>query len=176
MSTPFIGEIRIFAGNFAPTGWALCNGQLIPVSQNVSLFAVLGTAYGGNGTTNFALPDLRGATVFSQGDGNGLTPYELGETGGAAAVTLLPAEMPAHAHTAQAAPVRGDRNNPAAATWAEAGLGRVADLNYAAAPDSTAMSPAALTPTGGGQAHDNWPPYLTLTFIVALSGAFPTRP
>ncbi|GAA3283655.1 phage tail protein [Dactylosporangium vinaceum] len=176
MSDQFLGEIRMFAGTFAPTGWALCNGQLLPIPQNTALFSLLGTVYGGNGTTTFALPDLQGAAPLGTGQAPGLSQYVQGETGGAETVTLLATEMPQHTHIAQAAPVRGDRNSPAAATWAEAALGRVRDRHYATAPDSTAMAANALTVTGASQPHDNLAPYLTLTFIIALTGVFPTRP
>ncbi|WP_433076814.1 phage tail protein [Dactylosporangium sp. CA-052675] len=176
MSDPFLGEIRMWAGSYAPVGWALCNGQLVPISQNPALFSLLGVAYGGNGTTTFALPDLQGATPVSLGQGPGLSRYDLGQAGGAATVTLAATELPQHTHAARAAAVRGDRNSPAGATWAQAYLGRVLDHGYAPAPDGTAMAAGALTPAGGGQPHENLPPYLTLTFIIALQGIFPPRP
>ncbi|WP_433205769.1 phage tail protein [Dactylosporangium sp. CS-047395] len=176
MTTAFVGEIRMFAGNFAPAGWALCNGQLLPIAQNTMLFSILGTLYGGNGVSTFGLPDLRGATPVCIGQGPGLSDFEIGQTGGEATVALTVAEMPAHTHTAYGAEVLGDHNSPAGATWAESGLGRVVDRNYATAPDGTAMAAGAITTAGSGQGHDNWPPYLTLTFIIAITGTFPPRP
>src|SRR4051794_3558607 len=155
MSDPFIAEIRIFAGTFAPAGWALCNGQILPIAQNTALFSLLGTTYGGNGTSNFALPDLQGRAPISAGQGPGLALYAQGETAGVETVTLLSSEMPMHTHAAMAAPVRGDRNSPAAATWAEASIGRVRDGGYAAALDGTAMAANALAAAGGGQPHTN---------------------
>ncbi|UWP87211.1 tail fiber protein [Dactylosporangium fulvum] len=176
MTEPYIGEIRIFAGNFAPNSWALCDGQVLPIVQNTALFSIIGTAFGGDGQTTFALPDLRGAAPVAAGQGPGLGPYTAGQRGGSASATLTVAELPPHTHTATGAPVRGDRNSPAAASWAEAGLGRVDDRDYGSAPDSTTMHPAALTPAGNGQPHNNLPPYLVVNFIIALSGIFPQRP
>ncbi len=174
MSDPFVAEIRIFTGNFAPTGWAQCNGQLRPISQNTALFSLLGTTYGGNGVSNFALPNLQGCAPMQQGRGPGLTLRDLGETGGEQSVTLLQTEMPAHSHTAVAA---GDStsNNPQNNAWGsgQKGFGNV----YAPSNPSTnvQMNPFDLSIAGGNQPHNNMPPFLGLTFIIALQGVFPAR-
>jgi microcystin-dependent protein len=174
MSDQFVAEIRIFAGNFAPTGWALCNGQLMPISQNTALFSLLGTTYGGDGKSNFALPNLQGSAPMQQGQGPGLSLRDLGEVGGEQNVTLLSTEMPAHSHTAQAG-ATSDQATPANNAWGsgQKGFGNV----YAAfnAPTNTNMSPAALSITGGNLPHNNMMPYLCLTFIIALQGIFPPR-
>ncbi|GAA0909730.1 tail fiber protein [Virgisporangium ochraceum] len=175
MSEPFLGEIRLNAFDYAPNHWALCNGQLLPIAQNTALFSLLGTYYGGNGISTFGLPDLRGAGPIGFQQGPGLTGYEIGARGGAATVTLTSAHLPAHTHVAMGADVRGTTNTPADATWARAMLGRVRDTTYAAAPDATLMAPDALIPAGHGQPHPNLPPYLTVTFVIALQGLFPPR-
>jgi microcystin-dependent protein len=176
MANPFLAEIRIFAGNFAPTGWALCNGQLMPISQNTALFSLLGTTYGGDGRSTFALPNLQGSVPLGAGQGPGLSLRDLGEIGGEPAVTLLNSEMPAHAHSAQAS-TSGGTNSPAGAAWGESKLGKTPLNVYAAsnANSNVPMSPQALTITGGGLPHNNMPPYLCLTFIIALQGVFPAR-
>lgn len=178
MSDQFVAEIRIFTGNFAPLGWALCNGQLMPISQNTALFSLLGTTYGGDGKSTFALPNLQGSVPLGAGQGPGLSLRDLGETGGESTVTLLDTEMPAHAHTAQAS-TGGGTDSPTGATWGESKLGKT-PLNVYAASDpngttNVAMSPQALAIAGGGQPHNNLPPYLCLTFIIALQGIFPAR-
>ncbi len=175
MTDQFLGEIRIFAGNFAPLGWAFCNGQLIPISQNTALFSLLGTQYGGNGTSNFALPNLQGAAPLSAGQGPGLTLRVEGETGGAPAVTLIAAEMPAHTHPASANPAAGSVNGPANSAWASPGAGRGLNLYNPAAGSAPPLSAQALAVTGGGQPHNNLPPYLALNFIIATTGIFPPR-
>jgi microcystin-dependent protein len=177
VTDPFLAEIRIFGGNFAPTGWALCNGQLMSISQNTALFALLGTTYGGDGRVTFGLPNLQGATPMQQGQGSGLSPRYLGETGGTAAVTLINSEMTMHTHTAMAVDAAGDSFSPAGTTWAQARTSRVTDALYSVgqAPN-TLMNPQAVLPTGGSQPHNNMPPYLTVTFIIALQGIFPQRP
>lgn len=175
MSEFFIGQIMMFSGNFAPKYFALCNGQLLPINQNTALFSLLGTTYGGNGTTTFGLPDLRGTTPIGHQQGPGLGAYTLGQRGGSATVTLTSNQIPAHTHLAQGADVRGDTNSPANATWARAMLGRVKDQTYAAAPDATVMAADALTPSGNGQPHNNMPPYATINFIIALQGIYPSR-
>ena len=172
---PLLGTIILFAGNFAPRGWALCNGQLLPIAQNTALFSILGTTYGGDGITTFQLPDLRCASPVGFQQGPGLANYVLGEHAGVSTVTLTPNQMPMHNHLPMGADVRGDVNSPANATWARAMVGRVRDGIYATAPDSTVMAPDALTTAGNGQPHDNLPPYLTVTFIIALVGIFPSR-
>jgi microcystin-dependent protein len=174
MSNPFVAEIRIFAGNFAPTGWALCNGQLMPISQNTALFSLLGTTYGGDGKSNFALPNLQGTAPMQQGQGPGLSLRDLGEIGGEQTVTLLQTEMPAHAHGIQAG-TSSDAASPTGNTWGsgQKGFGNV----YAASnpPTNTNMSPLALSISGGNLPHNNMMPYLCLTFIIALQGVFPPR-
>jgi len=176
MSDQFVGEIRIFTGSFAPKGWAFCNGQVLPIAQNTPIFSLLQTTYGGDGITTFALPDLRGRAPLHAGQGNGLTPRSLGATGGQASVALSAAQMPIHSHTARARSGAGDQNSPAGNVWA-AGVGRRGQAFYATAPGaSPAMSAAALGPAGGAQPHNNMPPYLTLNFIIALQGIFPSRP
>lgn len=174
MSNPFVAEIRIFTGGFAPKGWALCDGQLMPISQNTALFSLLGTTYGGNGTSNFALPNLQGCVPMQAGQGPGLTLRDLGETGGEQTVTLLQTEMPAHTHTAQA--VAGSNSiDPGGNVWAngQKGFGNV----YApsAGGSNANMSPFGLSISGGSLPHNNMPPFLGLTFIIALQGVFPAR-
>jgi microcystin-dependent protein len=175
MADPFISEIRIFAGNFAPTGWALCNGQLLPISQNTALFSLLGTTYGGDGKSTFALPNLQGAAPLGAGQGPGLSRRDLGETGGQQTVSLTTVEIPVHSHTAQASTL-GGVDSPANATWGESKLGKTPMAVYAASgTNNVAMSPQALAVSGGGQPHNNMPPYLCLTFIIALQGIYPPR-
>ena len=178
MSNPFVAEIRIFAGNFAPKGWALCDGQLMSISQNTALFSLLGTTYGGNGTSNFALPNLQGCAPMQAGQGPGLSLRDLGETAGEQTVTLLQTEMPAHAHTAQGQSGLGPSGalpNPVSNTWGSAskGLGNLyAPSN---AQTNVQMSPFALSISGGSLPHNNMHPFLGLTFIIALQGVFPAR-
>ncbi len=164
MATPFLSEIRIFSFGFAPKGWALCNGQLLPINQNQALFSLLGTTYGGDGRTNFALPNLQGRMPCHMG--NGLT---LGESDGEENHTLIIAEMPAHTHTANAL-ASGTSANPAGNVWANGGT-----TAYAQATGLAPMSPAAIGVTGGSQPHPNLPPYLTLNFCIALQGIFPSQ-
>ena len=173
MSEKFVAEIRIFAGNFAPTGWALCNGQLMPISQNTALFSLLGTMYGGDGKSTFALPNLQGSAPLQQGQGPGLSLRVQGEVGGEQNVTLLATEMPSHTHTVQCVSAGGGTNSPANAIWA--GGGRGAPPMYVPAGNAAAMSPGAVSFTGVSQPHNNMPPYLCLTFIIALQGIFPPR-
>jgi len=175
MADPFVAEIRIFAGNFAPKGWAFCDGQLMPISQNTALFSLLGTNYGGDGRSTFALPNLQGAAPLGAGQGPGLSLRDLGETGGSQTVTLLASEIPAHTHAARAS-TTGGVNSPANATWGESKLGKTPMAVYAASgADNVALSPQALAVAGGGLPHNNMPPYLCLTFIIALQGVFPPR-
>lgn len=163
----------MFAGNFAPQGWALCDGQLMPISQNTALFSLLGTTYGGNGTSNFALPNLQGAAPLMAGQGNGLSLRDLGEIGGEATVTLLASEMPAHAHTVQASNGPGGLT-PANNVWAKASH-RGIDAYNSDPGTHPLMSSAAIGATGGSQPHNNLMPYLVVTFIIALQGIFPSR-
>jgi microcystin-dependent protein len=176
MSDQFIGEIRMFGGNFAPTGWALCNGQLLPISQNTALFSLLGTYYGGDGRVTFALPNLAGVAPMHQGQGAGLSDRFIGETGGEQAVTLLTSEMPQHTHAANASNASGSTVDPGSAQWAEAKVGRLGtNLYSASASQPVTMNAAALAVAGAGLPHNNLPPSLTLTFIIALQGIFPQR-
>ena len=176
MANPFLAEIRIFAGNFAPRGWAQCDGQLLPISQNTALFSLLGTTYGGNGTTTFALPDLQGRAPMHAGQGPGLSQRDLGEAAGEQYVTLLQTEIPVHSHTAQALAAKATLNSPAGATWAQQQIGRQPLPAYSTnAGTAPAMSPQAVGVTGGSQPHNNLMPYLGLTFIIALQGVYPAR-
>ncbi len=168
MSDPFIGEIRTFAGDFAPKGWALCNGQLLPIAHYTALFSILGTTYGGDGKATFGLPDMQGNAPMHWGDGPGLTPRSIGEMGGSANVTLLVTEMPQHVHQAMASQSSADQLTPAGNVLADAAL-------YADPPFTQVMAPAAMGVTGGSQPHNNMQPYLGLTFIIALEGIFPPR-
>jgi microcystin-dependent protein len=173
MSNPFLAEIRIFTGNFAPKGWALCDGQLMSISQNTALFSLLGTTYGGNGTSNFALPNLQGCAPMQAGQGPGLSLRDLGETAGEQTVTLLQTEMPAHSHTALA-DASGGQGSPTGNSWASAGFGRPAA--YApSSPQNVQMNPFGTSIAGGNLPHNNMPPFLGLTFIIALQGVFPAR-
>ena len=176
MTDPFLAEIRIFSGNFAPTGWALCNGQLMPLSQNTALFSLLGTTYGGDGRSTFALPNLQGAAPMQQGQGPGLTQRFLGEMAGEQTVTLLQSEMPLHNHRAMGFDGGGTSNSPSNGVWGQATVGRVAANLYSTAAPNTMMGTRTTQITGGTQPHNNMQPYLGLTFIIALQGVFPQRP
>lgn len=171
MADPFVAEIRIFPFNFAPKGWAWCDGQLLPLSQNTALFSLLGTTYGGNGKSNFALPDLQGRAPMHPGQGPGLSLHDLGETGGSETVTLLESEIPAHSHTLRASLNPADSPNPAGAYMAGPGNDNI----YAPAANLVFMAPEALAPAGGDQPHNNMQPYLTFYFNIALQGVFPPR-
>jgi microcystin-dependent protein len=174
VADPFVAEIRIFPFNFAPRGWAWCDGQLMPLSQNTALFSLLGTTYGGNGKSNFALPDIQGRAVMHPGQGPGLSLHDLGETGGSATVSLLESEIPAHSHTLRANPQSGDTPSPAPnATLARPGNIQV----YQTSPTANLapMADASLPPAGGDQPHNNMQPYLTFYFNIALQGVFPPR-
>lgn len=176
MADPFVAEIRIFPFNFAPRGWAFCNGQLLPLSQNTALFSLLGTTYGGNGKTNFALPDLQGNAPMHPGQGPGLSLHVLGETGGTDTVTLLASEMPSHAHlTGRAIAENGTTQSPVGAVWAQAPAGRGTLAIYHEPNATGPMNPNALMITGGSLPHNNMQPYLTLNFCIALQGVFPPR-
>jgi microcystin-dependent protein len=174
MSQPFLGEIQLFAGNFAPKGYALCAGQILAISQNTALFSLLGTNFGGNGTSNFALPDLRGRIPISQGQGPGLTPYSVGENGGAESVTLLSNQVGAHNHTfGCGSGTKGENNTVSNEVAADEVTGTLA---YSTTADSTVMSAAMIAPTAGAsQPHENRQPYVTVNYIIATSGIFPAR-
>jgi microcystin-dependent protein len=176
MSEPFIGEIRIFAGNFPPRGWQFCQGQLLSIAQNTALFSILGTTYGGNGMTTFALPDLRGRVPMQPGQGPGLSPRTLGEMGGSENVTLLHNQMPAHNHSVNASNAQGDNPVPDGGVWAvsiEPNSGAPLN-NYGGAPTTT-MSPQSIGVAGGSQPHTNVQPFLCVNFIIALEGIYPSR-
>ncbi len=175
MATPFIAEIRMFAGNFAPRSNAFCNGQILSIAQNTALFSLLGTTYGGNGTQTFALPNLQGRMPIGIGSGPGLTPRVLGESGGVENVTLLSTEIPSHTHIPQASSVAGTQASPAGGVWAASSGGRTPLPLYAAPPSNVAMSASAIGAAGNSQAHPNRQPYLAITYIIALQGIFPSR-
>jgi len=175
MSNPFLAEIRIFTGNFAPKGWALCDGQLMSISQNTALFSLLGTTYGGDGKSNFALPNLQGSAPMQAGQGPGLSLRDLGEAAGEQTVTLLQTEMPAHSHTVQAVSGGNGTQSPANAIWAGGGRGAPPIYTPSVPAQNVQMSPFATSIAGGNQPHNNMPPFLGLTFIIALQGVFPAR-
>ena len=174
MADPFVAEIRIFAGNFAPKGWALCDGQLLPISQNTALFSLVGTFYGGDGKSTFALPDLQGRAPMHQGQGAGLTDRFLGESGGSQTVTLLTSEIPLHTHQAQGNAGGGNNVSAVNNAWSTLGATRTPPPLYSAS-QNTQMSGLALSIAGGSLPHNNMPPYLGLTFIIAMQGVFPPR-
>jgi microcystin-dependent protein len=169
---PFVAEIRIFPFNFAPRGWAFCDGQILPLSQNTALFSLLGTTYGGNGSSNFALPNLQGSVPMHPGQGPGLSQHFLGETGGSDTVALLQSEIPQHIHTVTVSQADAISISPANNLLAT-GVGGISA--YAAPANLTQLNLNAITPTGGDQPHNNLQPYLTLNFCIALQGVFPPR-
>lgn len=174
MADPFVAEIRIFPFNFAPKGWAWCDGQLLPLSQNTALFSLLGTTYGGNGKSNFALPDLQGRAAMHPGQGPGLSLHDLGETGGSETVSLLESEIPAHSHT-----LNGTVENGTQGTF-QPGVTLAGSINGLLYQTNTSsnivmMNGNDLTPAGGDQPHNNMQPYLTFYFCIALQGVFPPR-
>ena len=169
---PFLAEIRIFPFNFAPKGWAFCSGQLMPISQNTALFSLLGTTYGGDGKSTFALPDLQGNVPMHQGQGPGLSLHDLGELGGSDTVTLLQSEIPSHSHTLRA-DVLDIADTNAVSRNASYALSSGGTLYQAATNGS--LADTALAPAGGGLPHNNLQPYLTLNFCIALQGVFPPR-
>ena len=177
---PFLGEIRAFGFYYPPSGWALCNGAILPIQQNTALFALLGTQYGGNGTTTFALPNLQGSIIIGVGQGIGLSNYVQGQVGGSATVTLLPAQSAAHTHTLPAGTTVTAGAGPSPSTGLATAAGRVA-LNLYATPATQASSPATMatgsvSTAGGSQPHNNMAPYLAINYCIALQGIFPSRP
>lgn len=170
---PFVAEIRIFPFDFAPRGWAFCDGQLMVLSQNTALFSLLGTTYGGDGRSNFALPNLGGSAPMHPGQGPGLSLHDLGETGGAETVTLVQSEMPAHPHTLRGNNTLGDIPSPAGNALARYANAYQQDTTTPA--NLVPMAAPALPPAGGDQPHNNLQPYLTLTFCIALQGVYPPR-
>jgi microcystin-dependent protein len=176
MADPFVAEIRIFGFNFAPKGWAFCAGQLLPISQNTALFSLLGTTYGGDGKSTFALPDMQGNAPMHPGQGPGLSLHDLGETGGSETVSLLESEIPSHSHTVRASNQQGDVQQPTSTTSLARPNGAVPYVPGSnPTPPVVAMSDQSLTPAGGDQPHNNLMPYLTLNFCIALQGVFPPR-
>ena len=171
MSEPFVGEIRMFAGNFAPRGWAFCDGQLLAVSQNDALFSLLGTIYGGDGRTTFALPDMRGRIPIHAGSGPGLSPRRLGAKGGAENVTLVVNQLPSHSHTAKVSTAGGAESSPQDEYLGASPNVRVFRPD---APDQT-MNTDSITNVGGSQPHINLQPFLCINFIIALFGIYPSR-
>ena len=170
---PFVAEIRMFPFTFAPKGWSFCDGQLMPISQNTALFSLLGTVYGGDGKSTFALPNMQGNAPMHPGQGQGLSLRDLGEMGGAESVTLLVSEIPVHTHTLMATNATGNRTSPVGNSIARASAGTPF------APPTPPLGQAAfeaLPPAGGSLPHNNMQPYLTLNFNIALQGVFPARP
>ena len=168
MSEPFLGEIRTFAGNFAPTGWAICDGSVLAIARATALYSLLGTTFGGDGKTTFGLPNLMGAAPMHWGDGPGLTPRNIGETNGATTVTLTSSQIPGHSHAFNASGAAADQTSPANNELADAAL-------YSQPPYTAAMAPQTIGLVGGSQPHENRQPYLGVTFIIALEGIFPSR-
>jgi microcystin-dependent protein len=175
MSAPFVAEIKIFAGNFAPTGYAQCNGQLMPISQNTALFSLLGTFYGGDGKSTFALPNLQGSAPLGQGDGAGLSQRFLGEQSGSEFVTLIQSEMPVHTHNIAVSSEQATQGTPTAnVVLSQSQNGQLYQTTTNA--NIVLMNVQSLSVNGGSLPHNNMQPYLTLTYIIALQGIFPARP
>ena len=171
MSTPYLGELKVISWNFAPRGWAFCNGQLLPINQNQALFALLGTTYGGDGQQTFALPNLEGSVPMHFGTNGGGSQFVLGQRGGETQHTLSLTEMPTHTHTVAVASGTGTSQAPGGNYWAS-----LAQANpYSNATPNTSMNPAAIDSVGGSQPHDNLAPYLVLNIIIALQGIFPSQ-
>jgi microcystin-dependent protein len=175
MADPFVAEIRIFPFNFAPKGWAWCDGQLMPLSQNTALFSLLGTTYGGDGKSTFALPDLEGRAPMHPGQGPGLSLHDLGETGGSETVTLLESEIPAHSHAVAASQGDGTERGPNVNGTGQLFATGVGISMFQAPNPVVNPSPLMATPAGGDQPHNNLQPYLTFYFNIALQGVFPPR-
>ncbi|GAB3996303.1 tail fiber protein [Spirosoma daeguense] len=176
----YIGIVKLFAGNYAIKGWAFCAGQLLPINQYSALYSLLGTTYGGNGTTTFALPDLRGRAAIGFGAGPGLQNYSLGEVGGTESVTLISTQMPAHSHSLNGTTAAGDLVPPtgallAAATGADGDGNPVTVNSYVNGSPNTILNPASIGITGGNQPHENRSPFLTLNYIICLEGVYPSR-
>ena len=169
MSTPFVGEIRLFGGNFAPAGWAFCSGQLMAISENDVLFNLIGTTYGGDGQQTFALPNLQGRLPMHMGTGGGLSPRTIGEQGGVESVTLTTQQMPTHSHVPLAVSANGNQATPQNGTWAS-----VTTSIYTSNPPNTALNATLGGNTGGSQPHENLMPYLAVSFIISLFGVYPS--
>lgn len=168
---PFIAEIRLLPYSFAPRDWALCNGQILSISQNPALFSLLGTTYGGDGKSTFALPNLQGSVVMHPGQGPGLSPHDLGESGGSDKITLVESEMPAHPHPLSASTGDGNATSPVGQRLAN-GIGLAM---YAAPSSPVALDANVVAPVGGGAPHNNLQPYLTMNYCIALQGIYPAR-
>lgn len=175
MSEPFIGQVTIWGGNFAPRGWAFCDGTLLPIAPNTALFSVLGTTYGGDGRTTFGLPGLNGRAVVHPGNGPGLSAYRLGQSGGTSTVTLSPQQMAQHNHGFSGSSSETDEEGTANPSNASLGTVEATAAMYGAPPPTALMNDAAAQSTGGGQPHDNEQPYLAMSYIIALVGLYPSR-
>ncbi|SIP99938.1 Microcystin-dependent protein [Chryseobacterium sp. RU37D] len=172
-SEPFLGQIAFVPYNFVPKNWAACNGQLLSIAQNQALFSLLGTTYGGNGTTTFALPDMRGRVLVHEGQApGGPTNYTMGQTGGTESVTLLVTQIPAHSHTVNAVTSEGNQNSPTSNLPADT---KTLDKEYSDASANTTMKQTMVNPTGGSQPHENRPPFVTLKCIISLTGVYPSQ-
>ena len=175
MSEPFVAEIRIFAGNFAPRGWTFCNGQLLPISQNTALFSIIGTTYGGDGRTTMALPNLQGRAPMHPGRGPGLTARRLGQSGGVEAVTLSESQIPSHSHILSGSTDQAEFDGTSSPAGNFSGVVEGSKEPYAPSKNLVSMADNALASVGGGRAHNNLQPFLTLNFIIALVGLYPSR-
>ena len=180
MADPFVAEIRIFPFNFPPKAWAFCDGQLLPISQNTALFALVGTSYGGDGKSTFALPDMRGNAPMHRGRGSGLSERFIGEQSGTETVTLLQSEIPVHNHLFNTVPADATTNDPngallAQGNWSFQGNGGPVAMYTVSNTNPATMGPQAITIAGGSLPHNNMQPYLTLSFCIALQGVFPVR-
>jgi len=173
MSEPFLGEIRVVPYNFAPKGWAFCQGQVLSISQNTALFSLFGTTYGGNGTSTFGVPDLRGRVAVHVGQGQGLSPYDLGQLGGSETVTLNSSQLAPHSHPANCLNAAGNQYPPNNFIWA---VDAAQNPQYGATKAAATMAPNIIGANGNSVAHNNIQPYLTLNYVVALNGIFPQRP
>jgi len=170
MSQPYVGEIRLFGGNFAPVGWAFCNGQILSISQNDTLFNLIGTTYGGDGQSTFGLPDLQGRRPVHQGQGPGLGPYTIGELGGVEDVTLTGSQGGSHNHNPRAVSQSGTVDTPAGNVWAQ-----WSDNPYATTGSTVQLTATAIGQSGGNQPHENRSPFLVVTYIISLFGIFPSQ-
>jgi microcystin-dependent protein len=173
MSDPYVGEIRMFGGNFAPQGWSFCNGSLIAISQNDTLFNLIGTTYGGDGQNTFALPDLQGRVPVHVGQGQGLSSYVLGQKAGFETITLITAQLPAHSHVAAGSSTGNPASNPSNAVW---GNNAITNKSFGAGTSVDGnLNTSSLQMTGGSQPHDNMLPFLAISFIISLFGIYPTQ-
>lgn len=172
MSDPFLGEVRMFAGNFAPVGWVFCNGQLLSIAENDALYTLLGTTFGGDGQNTFGVPDLRGRTPIHQGQGNGLTPRVMGQVFGTETVSLTAAQSPSHTHAVHASSTHGAALTPTNGVWAGSSSG---DFLYAKAAPTVTMAASAVSPAGSSMPHENMAPFQAVSFIIATSGIYPPQ-